>query len=70
MANNQKKDPATYHIEGCIISGYTMGEEQASVLKAIASGLEQNAKALGELAKSAKGPENVHMDCGIRIEGK
>lgn len=69
MANNKKEEKATYHIEGCVL-GYTMGQEQADVLKAIAHALEQNAKALGKLAKSAKGPENFHMDCGIKIEGK
>lgn len=47
-------------VSNCNIVGYQPSKKHEGSVKAIAEALAENAKALSELAKSIKPPENVY----------
>lgn len=64
-----KKEKATYTIEGCTVSAVQFSPDHAQAVSSVADALKANAEALAILAKACRGPESVHLDTGIMIQG-
>lgn len=64
-----KKEKATYEVSHCSISAVQFSPDHSQAVSSVADALKANAEALAILAKACRGPENVHLDNGILIQG-